>query len=62
MKFLSINLLNLLPFLIKDMGNYKNGKWAEKFISLQNTDGIWGDMFHSIYSPNTRYPLTTKGI
>lgn len=44
------------------MGNYKNGKWAEKFISLQNIDGIWGDMFHSIYSPNRRYPLTTKGI
>ncbi len=42
------------------MCNYKNGKWATELISLQNTDGTWGDMFHSLCSPNKRYPMTTE--
>lgn len=42
------------------MGNYKNGKWAEKIISLQNSDGTWGIYFHSLCPPNKRYPLTTE--
>lgn len=39
---------------------YKNGKWATEIISLQNTDGTWGNMFHSLCPPNRRYPLTTE--
>lgn len=42
------------------MGNYKNGKWAEEIISLQNSDGTWGNMFHSLCPSNKRYPLTTE--
>ncbi len=42
------------------MDDYKNGKWAEKIISLQNSDGTWGNMFHSLCLPNRRYPLTTE--
>ncbi len=42
------------------MGNYKNGKWAAEIISLQNADGTWGDMFHSLCPPNKRYSLTTE--
>lgn len=42
------------------MGDYKNGKWAAEIISLQNTDGTWGTMFHSLCPPNKRYPLTTE--
>lgn len=42
------------------MDNYKNGKWAEEIISLQNSDGTWGNMFHSLCPPNKRYPLTTE--
>ncbi|MDO5397714.1 MAG: hypothetical protein Q4G33_07270 [bacterium] len=42
------------------MGDYKNGKRAEKIISLQNSDGTWGNMFHSLCPPNKRYPLTTE--
>ncbi len=39
---------------------YRNGKWAEEIISLQNPDGTWGNMFHSLCAPNKRYPLTTE--
>lgn len=42
------------------MGNYKNGKWAEEIISLQNSDGTWGNIFHSLCLPNKHYPLTTE--
>lgn len=35
-------------------------KWATEIISLQNTDGTWGDMFHSLCPPNRRYPMTTE--
>lgn len=42
------------------MGDYKNGKWAEELISLQNRDGTWGNRFHSLCSPNKRHPLTTE--
>lgn len=40
--------------------DYKNGKWASEIISLQNPDGTWGDMFHSMCPPNRRCPLTTE--
>lgn len=44
------------------MCDYKNGKWATEIISLQNTDGTWGNMFHSLCPPNKRYPLTTEQV
>ncbi len=42
------------------MSDYKTGKWATEIISLQNSDGTWGNMFHSLCPPNKRYPLTTE--
>lgn len=40
--------------------NYKNGELAQKIIDLQNDDGTWGQVFHSLSQPNKRYPLTTE--
>ncbi len=40
--------------------NHKDGKLANKIIQLQNNDGTWGLVFHSLSQPNKRYPLTTE--
>jgi hypothetical protein len=40
--------------------NHKEGKLAEKIIELQNDDGTWGQVFHSLSQPNKRYLLTTE--
>lgn len=40
--------------------DYKNGGFAKEIIALQNADGTWGHMFHSLALPNKRYPLTTE--
>lgn len=40
--------------------NHKNGKLAKDIIELQNDDGTWGQVFHSLSQPNKRYPLTTE--
>ncbi len=42
------------------MSDYKNSKWANKIIELQNDDGSWG-YFHSLADPTTtKYPFTTE--
>lgn len=40
--------------------NYKDGKLARQIISLQNSDGTWGNVFHSLSVPNNKKPLTTE--
>lgn len=40
--------------------NHKNGKLAQQIITLQNTDGTWGNEFHSLSVPNNKKPLTTE--
>ena len=40
--------------------NHKDGKFAKNVIELQNDDGTWGNVFHSLSLPNKRYPLTTE--
>jgi len=40
--------------------NYKDGKLARQIISLQNNDGTWGNIFHSLSVPNNKKPLTTE--
>lgn len=40
--------------------NYKNSKDAAHIISLQNEDGTWGQMFHSLSLPNKKNELTTE--
>lgn len=42
------------------MMDYKNSKSAQKIIELQNDDGTWGQLFHSLALPDKRYPLTTE--
>lgn len=44
----------------KYSGDYKNGKIAQEIVELQNADGTWGEIFHSLAQPNKRYPLTTE--
>lgn len=39
---------------------YKHGKIAENILALQNEDGTWGNMFHSLAVPNNKTPLTTE--
>lgn len=39
---------------------HKDGKLANDIIELQNEDGTWGHMFHSLAQPNKKYPLTTE--
>lgn len=38
---------------------YKNGKWAEKIISLQQPNGSWG-CFHTLSRPTHQQPITTE--
>ena len=40
--------------------NHKNGKIAREIIELQNADGTWGHVFHSLAQPNKKYPLTME--
>jgi len=40
--------------------DYKHGKIAESILALQNEDGTWGNMFHSLAAPNNKTPLTTE--
>ena len=40
--------------------DYKHGKIAESILALQNEDGTWGNMFHSLAVPNNKTPLTTE--
>lgn len=40
--------------------DYKNGKIAQQIIELQNEDGTWGNMFHSLAMPNNKQLLTTE--
>lgn len=40
--------------------DHKNSKLAQEIIELQNEDGTWGGMFHSLAQPNSRCPLTTE--
>lgn len=40
--------------------NHKNGNIAKQIIELQNEDGTWGNVFHSLAQPNKKYPLTTE--
>lgn len=37
---------------------YKNSKWSNEIISLQNKDGLWG-YFHTLSDPN-KHPITTE--
>lgn len=63
-EFFIIKIVKLAVSLINNgdnqMYNYKDGKWAMEIISLQNPDGTWGDIFHSLCPPNKRYPITTE--
>jgi hypothetical protein len=38
---------------------YKNGKWANKIIDLQQKNGSWG-YFHSLSKPTKQQPMTTE--
>lgn len=38
----------------------RNGAIANQIIALQNYDGTWGNLFHSMAVPTSRYPLTTE--
>lgn len=38
---------------------YKNGKWAEELISLQQPNGSWG-CFHALSRPTYKQPVTTE--
>ena len=40
------------------MYNYKNGKWANKILSMQHPDGSWG-CFHTLRS-GSKTPITTE--
>lgn len=40
------------------MHNYKNGKWANRIISMQHPDGSWG-CFHTLRG-NSDTPMTTE--
>lgn len=40
--------------------SHKNGKQAQEILELQNEDGTWGVMFHSMSQPNKKNPLTTE--
>jgi hypothetical protein len=40
--------------------NHKYGEISRKIIKLQNDDGTWGTVFHSLAAPNKKYPLTTE--
>jgi len=39
--------------------NYRNTKWAEEVLSLQNDNGVWNH-FHTLSIPNRKYPLSTE--
>jgi len=39
---------------------YKDSKWANDIIKLQNSDGSWGNNFHSLSIPISKQPLTTE--
>lgn len=38
---------------------YKNGKWAEEIVSLQQPNGSWG-CFHTLSQPTKEQPITTE--
>lgn len=40
--------------------DHKNGKIAQQIIELQNDDGTWGEVFHSLAQPAKGTPLTTE--
>lgn len=40
--------------------NHKDGKYVKDIIELQNDDGTWGQVFHSLSQPNKKHPLTTE--
>ncbi len=40
--------------------NYKNGKASHEILNMQKADGTWGNSFHSLALPSSRYPLTTE--
>ena len=39
--------------------DYKDSKWADKIIKLQQKDGSWG-YFHSLSNPTKEQPITTE--
>ena len=39
--------------------DYKDSKWADKIIKLQQKDGSWG-YFHSLSNPTKEKPITTE--
>ena len=42
------------------MMNHKDGNIAKTIIDLQNDDGTWGQVFHSLSQPSKRHILTTE--
>lgn len=45
---------------LNKIDDYKNSERAAEIRSLQNPDGTWGDMFHSLCTPSRRYQLTIE--
>jgi hypothetical protein len=41
------------------MQDYKTGKWAQKILELQQSDGSWG-YFHSLCMPTSGHSITTE--
>ena len=39
--------------------DYRNSKWAQKIIELQQKDGSWG-YFHTLSNPSQKQPMTTE--
>lgn len=39
---------------------YKNTKSAQDILKLQKEDGTWGNQFHSLALPSSKYPIATE--
>ena len=40
--------------------DYKNTKSAQDILKLQKEDGTWGNQFHSLALPSSKYPIATE--
>lgn len=41
------------------MPDFKDGKWAQRILEMQNPDGTWGSQFHTLSMPDRRQGLIT---
>jgi len=40
--------------------DYKNGKWTKEILELQQDNGSWGKIFHTMANPTSKQQLTTE--